>query len=687
MEQFIEDMFAEGAFYGLFFRSSVAHGTIDKLSPPEHLPEGYGIITATDIPGTNSLTVFENSMPLLAEKELLYKGQPLALIYGPDERQLAQILPDITLDVTEKPVEDYIPYQEKQIIDSRIILKGNPQKEMKTAFQVVEGEYNATEHHSNSSDAQGAFSVLDGETLIVYTPSKWIFHAKEAVCRATGRPEKDVVIRATKICPSSKGNLWYSSYMACCAALITVKSGKPCRFILNNRENFHFASIQSPVTIHHKTALNKEGDPVAMDIAIRINCGAFPLFTGEIRDRISIGAAGAYSCKNIKISTEMIRTNTPPADSLYGLGLSQAFFATEAHFSRIAEVLQICPTDWKSKNILKKGSAFVTGGTIGDDSPEETLLEEVAKKSDFRRKHAAYEMQKKRRGSVHDNYFSNRGIGLSVAYQGNGFHGRSEEKGGYAVSVSLDTESKVTIRTSIISGKEYIEEIWKNNAGRILGIDNSLITIAKRDTSQVVDSGPSIGSRTIAIVTKLIDRCCQTIQKKRFRNPLPIEEKRSFRLPKSQHWDERTFTGKPFPYLSWGAAVVEVELDPVFLKPLIKGIWMVADCGKLYDEKKASASISAEILQVLDWISSAPYNPDKLSWLNYTFSTTGTFELPLISIDFISTGKKTAAGGIGDLPSNLLPAAYISAVSQATGYYIDTLPITPDRIYAYMEES
>jgi CO/xanthine dehydrogenase Mo-binding subunit len=686
VEPFIEDMFADGMIYGLFYRSPIAHGTIDGLSLPGHVPEGYGIITAADIPGTNSLTVFENSMPLLAEKELLYKGQPIAVIYGPDERQLVQIASDISLDVTEKPAEDFAAYQKNQIIDSRTIMKGDPEKEMSSAFQVVEGEYSATEHHSNSSDAQGAFSIVDGEMLIVYTPSRWIFHAKDSVCDATAKPKKNVIIRATKICPSSKGNLWYSSFMACCAAMVTVRSGKPCRFILNNRENFHFASIQSPVTIHHKTALNKEGDPVAMEIAIRINCGAFPLFTREIRDRISIGAAGAYSCKNIKISTEMIRTNTPPGDTLYGLGLSQAFFATEAHFSRIAEVLQICPTDWKSKNILKKGSAFVTGGAIGDDSPEETLLEEVAKKADFRRKHAAYEMQKKRRGTVHDNYFSNRGIGLSVAYQGNGFHGRREEKGAYSVSVSLDTESKVTIKTSTISGKEYIDEIWKNNASRILGIDSSLITVAKRDTSLVVDTGPSIGSRNIAIVTKLIDRCCQTIQKKRFRNPLPIEVKRSFRLPKSHHWDERTFVGKPFPYLSWGAAVVEVEVDPVFLKPSIKGIWMVADCGELYDEKKASASVSAEILQVLDWISSAPYHPDKLSWLNYTFSTTGTFELPLISIDFISTSKKTSAGGVGDLPSNLLPAAYISAVSQATGYYIDTLPITPDRIHAYQEE-
>jgi CO/xanthine dehydrogenase Mo-binding subunit len=189
------------------------------------------------------------------------------------------------------------------------------------------------------------------------------------------------------------------------------------------------------------------------------------------------------------------------------------------------------------------------------------------------------------------------------------------------------------------------------------------------------------------VISKLIERCCQTIAKRRFRDPLPIEVKRSFRLPKTFRWDERSFSGKPFPYLSWGAAVVEVEVDTLCLKPVLKGIWLALDCGKLYDERTAHKSVIADTLHVLDWISSKTFDYNKHSWTNYTFDQAGTFGPPHIRIDFLSTQKQPGYGGIGDLAANLIPAAFTSAVSQATGYYIDSLPVYPELIYQYMEES
>ena len=57
-----------------------------------------------------------------------------------------------------------------------------------------------------------------------------------------------------------------------------------------------------------------------------------------------------------------------------------------------------------------------------------------------------------------------------------------------------------------------------------------------------------------------------------------------------------------------------------------------------------------------------------------------------ISIDFLVTEKQPMAGGLGDLPANLIPAAYVSAVSHPTGVYIDSSLVSPEFIYRYLEE-
>ena len=66
-------------------------------------------------------------------------------------------------------------------------------------------------------------------------------------------------------------------------------------------------------------------------------------------------------------------------------------------------------------------------------------------------------------------------------------------------------------------------------------------------------------SRNAIVYTKLIDQCCAIIQKKRFREGLPITETKSYRRRTGAEWDEEKMTGTPFSSPSWAAAVVEVR--------------------------------------------------------------------------------------------------------------------------------
>jgi len=81
------------------------------------------------------------------------------------------------------------------------------------------------------------------------------------------------------------------------------------------------------------------------------------------------------------------------------------------------------------------------------------------------------------------------------------------------------------------------------------------------------------------VITKLIERSCVELRKLRFREPLPITVRRAYRAPKAEVWNGTVLDGSPFSKLSWGASVVEVEIDPIDFNPLIRGVWLAGGWG------------------------------------------------------------------------------------------------------------
>ena len=140
-------------------------------------------------------------------------------------------------------------------------------------------------------------------------------------------------------------------------------------------------------------------------------------------------------------------------------------------------------------------------------------------------------------------------------------------------------------------------------AQELLNIEKNDISIRCPDTSIVPDTGPSILSRNIPIVSRLLEQCMKSIQKKRFRAPLPLEETRSFQRTASEEWDEEDFSGYPFIGMSWGSCVTEVEFDPVTLEASVRGVWLAIDCGRIIDENNARRSVETEVVNALNLIS------------------------------------------------------------------------------------
>ncbi|MCK4540968.1 MAG: xanthine dehydrogenase family protein molybdopterin-binding subunit [Spirochaetales bacterium] len=664
---YINDFSFPDMLYGVILGSTIPRGTIQEILLPE-LPSQIKVLTAKEIPGLREFTVREQKIPLLAYSEIRYEGEPILLLYGPDEYECRNFAEKIVIRYeSDYIIETLEQPGEHQIAARRVINYGDPDTVFSGSFQEIEGTYTIHPKDISTGDAQGALVLPRSDSkLQVISSTLWPAHVRNTVALTLGIPKKDVSVESSAILSPSWKKLWFPSHLAALASLITFHTNRPAKIILSPRDEQTFGPGRSKVIIHHRTALDKEGGAIAYDVDIRIDGGAYPAFGKELLDRTCAAALGAYRGENVLISGKLIRTTTPPKEAGNGMGLAETLFALETQVTRIAELCQQSPVQWKKQNFQKKGDVLPTGGFLRERPPVEELIDMVSAVSDFSRKHASYELLRKRRPSLRYERKLLKGIGLSICYQGNGFLGKRDNELPVTMQARLDTEGKLSLTTPLVVSKTAAG--WKNLAGSILEIDPSTIELYSGETTGIPEAGPSILSRNITIGSSLVEKCCEAIRQRRFRDPLPLEIKRTFRIPRNTHWREEDFTGNPFLSRSWAATVVEVFMDPILLDVKVRGVWMIVEAGKILDRNWAVETLEEGIYFALQSCGAKEWIP---------------FANPMIQFADSSQNKTK---GLGDLPFIGVPSAYVCAVSQAAGYYFDSIPITPALMHRYMEE-
>ena len=679
--RFICDYFIPGITVIKIIRSEVPAGTIKNINIPE-LPEDSGIIQFGDIPADTNLTVFNRKMPLLCDGRIRYEGEPILLLYGSDERAIDAVASEIQIEYeTDYTVSVMENYTEDQIDKELNYSRGKPKKNFEKAAIIVEEKFHTAAQNHYDLEPQGAFADIDGKKIEITCSTQWPFNVRDNVSSCLDIPGKNVTVNVPAMGKTHSGKLWYAGLLACYTAIVSWKTGKPSICIISKTDSILYTPGRAASIIRHKTGLDEDGRILCRNIDISIDSGAYPMLSDEVINRICFSAAGVYKVPALKITARSLRTNSHPSGAFNGMGFHQSFFAGESHSNSLAWASGLCPYDWRMKNIPQKHSNLPIGWESRKPIQLDKLLDTVVKLSDYKRKQAAYSLSAKLQ-----NDFSGkkRGIGLSICCQGNGFMGKVEENEKYTVSAKLDADSKLSIFTSAVPENFQTTSLWCEIAGNILELDPEDVRIETTTTSLVPDSGPSLFSRNITIITQLIDKCCNAIKKSRFRHPLPIEVKRSFRLPRTNGWDPESFTGNPFPVVSWGAAVVETETNPITLENSIRGVWFAADCGKIMNEDLARAEIESEILSSIANSTIVP--PVAL------YGKSGIPLTPVqpannfpISINFIES-RENKPGGIGELPDSLIPSALSESISMSLNIKINRLPTTPELLFRQIEK-
>jgi CO/xanthine dehydrogenase Mo-binding subunit len=674
---FLTDIYLPQMLYAVTIRSPIAKGLLKSIECPK-IPGSYTLIRAGDIPGKNFLD--DSGLPILAENQLSYIGEPVALLLGPIKDTLEEYLQQCKVIVEEeKPVFSAVEVQADMVVARPDICVGDPETAFAQAATIIRSDYYSGIQEHWYAEPVGAVSWIEQtpKTVVVRTATQWPSHVKRSVAHVLGLSA--VQVKPTLSTLHMDGKLWYPSLVSCHAALGALLTDKPVRLTQTKKEDFSFSPKRFGAEMTIASSHDSTGAVTGIDINTIVNLGAYAVNTNEILGHINLGSMGIYKIKNIRCSGAAVRTNIPPQGPFAGFGLAQVSFALERHISRIADRFNQDPAQWRKDNFSKTGSSS-PGLPVKDIVPVEQLTNTAMKISDYSRKWAAYEVIRQtrkerlnsglptdsqtaaapRRESWAEKGESLRGIGIAVGCQVNDLLYIGPAKG--AVELTLERDGSLEIRTSIANSGADCSNMM-TIASEILGVDIGMIRI--NTDSDCPDSGPSTVSRAAAVVTKLVEQACISILKKRFRDPLPISVRKTIRPQKNPPWESRA------------SAVVEIEINPIEFLPQIRGVWMSIDGGKIISEDRARRSLKISAVQALGWAyrEQICYVAGAIPTDQFeNFDIPSPHEIPPISIEFI-TNNSGGPKGIGDLPFSCIPAAYLQAVSQAMDYHFDSIPL------------
>lgn len=673
--EYIADMKLEDMLYGKILRSEKACADIISIKIPD-LDDGYELITYNDVPGINRLKVIKSEQPIFAESEVNYIGEPILMIVGENEQRVNELLKQVKVEYKEK--KPVLSLDEASIaVAEYSYQKGNLEEAIKSSSQMVTETFTTGYQEQAYLEPQGAIGVYKDEKATVYGSMQCPYYVKDAVKLALGLGDDRVQIIQATTGGGFGGKEDYPSLLGCQVAIAAYKVKRPVRLILNRREDMECTTKRHPAKITIQTALSSEGKILGMDIEITLDGGAYEGISSVVLQRALIAATGVYRIDNLKVHGRVMVTNTVPTGAFRGFGAPQSFYAIESHMSHLANRFKMEALEYKKLHMVKTGDETSTSGVFRDIVMLPEMLEKIEELSDYSKKRESYLNQEGR---------YRKGIGLSMFFHGCGFTGSMEKD--YLKSIvhlKKYSDERVEILVSNTDMGQGLKTTLSKIVSYVLEIPLNQVIITNPDTDRVPNSGPTVASRSLMIVGKILERAAKRLKEEWEPGIEQLIEEHYIHgdmIP----WDMSTFSGDAYPTYSWGINVVEVLVDTLLATSKLIGVYSVFDIGTAIDTVIIQGQIEGGMLQGIGYgsmekMESVGGKIMQASITDYIIPTandTVNFNTYLIENPY--KNGPFGAKGAGELTLIGGAPAYTAAIEHAVLREFHQIPLTPEQI-------
>jgi CO/xanthine dehydrogenase Mo-binding subunit len=715
---YVDDMVLSGMLYGATVRSHIPRGKIKTISfSPSINWSEFVIVCAKDIPGKNCIALIEDDQPCLADSQINHQEEPILLLAHADRHLLPKAVAAVSLEYEPLPALFTMEEAEKQseiiwgtdnVFKSYLVEKGDVDAVWERADYIVEGEYTTGAQEQLYIENNGMIAAFDSaHGLTVWGSMQCPYYIHKALMKLFALPAERVRVVQVETGGAFGGKEEYPSMIAGHASLLAKMSGKPVKIIYDRMEDMAATTKRHPSRTRHRTAVSKDGKILGGEIEFTIDGGAYKTLSPVVLSRGTIHAGGAYYWPNVRIRAKAVATNAPPHGAFRGFGAPQSLFALERHMDRIAQVVGISPVEIRRRNFLQPGQTTTTSQAVDEKIDLNKLLDHGLELS-------GYYAKKQKFARENPQTPRKRGFGIAAFLHGAGFTGSGERFLGSVVGVEARADGKVRVLVSSTEFGQGTKTVLCQIAAEALQIRYADVDIAQADTNEVPNSGPTVASRTVMVVGKLVESAAIGIRQTLAAGGLlgephtPDEFRAACRAYVAEHgvfrsiaryeqpeeivWDEEKYRGSAYAAFAWALYVAEVTVDLATYSVAVDDFVALQEVGKVLHPVLAKGQIIGGVAQAIGF---ALY--EKVVWqngrmqngqmTNYIMPTSA--DLPPIRVYFEELGNHHGAygaKGIGELPMDGPAPAILNAVEDALGVPFDSIPLLPEDVFEAIEK-
>ena len=392
---FVDDVRVPGTLWAKALRSPHHHAGIVSLDTSKaermagvkavvtHAGVGlnvYGHLSALNIPGDE---------PLLAEADVRYKGQPIAVVAAESEEAASAAVDAIAVQFDERPAlfdvrtaadpdaakihhwGNWYPHFENEM-DRRQIRKGDIDSAFDQADVIVQGVYRpaAIEHCPLETQTCQVVPEPSGR-LTIYSCTQALYFSMGVVAAHLQVPLNKLKFVGGTVGGGFGGKVDTATETLC--SLLALKSGRPVKWRWTREEEFLCSSTRAPWHMEIADAVTSDGWILGRKMLTLHDSGAYARFSPYGVTKHSFHHTGAYTIPNLHFDGYCVFTNRVPTTAMRGFGVTSVSFAVETHMSRVADVLGLDPLEIRLKNANRIGDTSPNGVVYTDPSTVPTI--------------------------------------------------------------------------------------------------------------------------------------------------------------------------------------------------------------------------------------------------------------------------------------------------------------------------
>jgi len=735
--RFTADLDHENALVGAILRAPVSHGRILAVdtSAAEALDGVMAVVTGNDcaVP-YGVIPIAQNEYPLARDK-LRYRGEPVAAVAAVDTATAQRALELIRLEIEELPAvhtsaEARAPdapllHDDKPGNIEREVhhVFGSPAEGFAAADLIREDSFSCAEVNHAMMEPHAALAEYDPERgqLTFHSVTQVPFYVHLTLARCLGMDASRIRVIKPFV-GGGFGARTETLNFEIITALLARKAGARVMMRLSREESFLTHRGRPQTDVRLKIGMTASGRITAVEAEVTMAGGAYAgyglvtiLYAGALLH-------GIYDIANVRYDGWRVYTNTPPCGAMRGHGTVDVRHAFECLLDRMSRELGLDPFAVRRANLLN-APLFTANGLMVNSYGLDECMDKVEKASDW---HA-------RRGKLGPG----RGLGMACSHYVSGaakpVHWTGEPHA--VVSIKLDFDGAITVFTGASDIGQGSSTIVALAAAEILSIGIERIRVVANDSAvtpkdngsyssrvtfmvgnAAIEAAKAMRARLVAAAAKKLgadpdDILCQAetfsvrgstqsvlgfdeVALAALAEEGTINVKGTFSTPpEAQGGKHRGGAVGATMGFSYGAQVVEVEVDLDTGQVAVTKVWAALDCGYAINPLAVRGQIEGSV-----WMGMGQALSEETAYRDGLQSHAGLldYKVPTIVespdievfiVESIDPNGPFGAKEAGEGALSGFPPALANAIADAVGVDADFLPFTPDRLLEAMRKA